>query len=116
MSKGKLLIVNAGVNGITKVWNHLTGEKEQKLFPPNIPIECSEEMGEYLLRKFCDPQMAIYFKSADGAALVSAPIEPDEPPTSEELEEEINGFIPKVTKAQAQEFRQKRKYTRRATK
>jgi hypothetical protein len=65
-----MLLVNVGTQGFTKIRN---GEKgavlETKHFPPNIPVECSDEMGKDLLKKYNNPTMQIIMRSAEGFAL-----------------------------------------------
>jgi hypothetical protein len=72
-----MLIVNIGSQGFTKV---LHGEKgaviETKEFLPNIPVDCSKEMGIGLLKKYNNPTMQIIMRSAEGFALSENPVTP----------------------------------------
>ena len=91
-----MLVVNIGTQGITKV-RYKGGNDpdkgfvvEHKHFPPDVPVECSEEMGKNLLAKYSNPTMAVYFKSHEDALVdASKPMNltmPDD--TSAEIEEE----------------------------
>lgn len=114
MHNETMLIVNAGTNGMKRTIIHKDGTREDKTFPPNVPVDCSEEMGEYLLAKYCDPTMAVFFRKADGNALNVAPV--DRAPSDEELDQEIEGYVPETRKAFAPiaaTVQQKRKYNKR---
>ncbi len=63
-----MLVVNVGVQGMRKTLRHIDG-LEERIFEPNVVVRCSIEMGEYLLKKYCDPTMAIVFRLAEGEAL-----------------------------------------------
>jgi|WetSurMetagenome_2_1015567.scaffolds.fasta_scaffold02369_7 hypothetical protein len=82
----KMLIVNIGEQGFTKV---IHGEKgairETKHFPPNVPVECSAEMAVGLLKKYNNPTMKIIMRSAEGFALIDPPVVPIIPATDEPL-------------------------------
>jgi hypothetical protein len=95
--EGKMIVVNVGECGITKV---LSGEKgavrEKRFFPPNIPVECSHEMAVGLLKKYNNPTMKIIFRSAEGFALTESEALPifdteigEVAPESAEVEEPV---------------------------
>lgn len=67
-----MLVVNAGTQGMSKTVYHPNGEVEERIFEPNVVVRCSLEMGEYLTKKYCDPTMAIFFRSAEGPALAGS--------------------------------------------
>jgi hypothetical protein len=98
-----ILIVNAGIQGMNRAWQHPDGTLEEKHFPPKVPVSCSVEMGEYLLKKYCDPVMAIHFKRAGGKFL-NQPAEPEQAdqsllePDDETDDEEIQGYTPETPK------------------
>lgn len=78
----KMLVVNVGVQGITRVrYRGGNGADkgfvvEHKHFPPLTPVECSKEMATGLLKKYNNPTMAIIFRMAEGFALSDAPVVP----------------------------------------
>ena len=60
----EMVVMNCGTQGMNKF--RMGANKvvlEKKTFPPNVPIRCSREMGEALLKKYSNPNMAIFFRN-----------------------------------------------------
>lgn len=55
-----MIIVNVGKNGIYKEIYH-GSDREGKQFQPGVNVDVSQELGEYLLNKYNNPNLAIHF-------------------------------------------------------
>lgn len=60
--ENRIVVMNIGTQGCNKFRYEGRRVLERKHFPPNVPVECSREIGEALLRKHNDPTKAIFFR------------------------------------------------------
>ena len=110
MSEEIMVVMNCGTQGMNKFRMQGRTVLEKKTFPPFVAVECSREMGEALLKKHSNPNMAIFFRN---------------PADKKHIAEIENNFMPNIgaaakarkeaasNNAGAVEKSAKRKYVRR---
>lgn len=86
-----MYVINLGSQGI-----HVKG----KLFPPGVSLEVQDEVGMYLLKKFNNKKMAIYFQKALDVPDLHKVIEQDEKPIAKP--------VPVIAKPKAKRGRKKK--------
>ena len=59
----KMVVVNCGSQAIHKFRMNGRTVLEHKIFVPKVAVECSREMGEALLKKHSNPNMAVFFRN-----------------------------------------------------
>lgn len=63
----QMVVINCGKQAVNKfeIEGHII--LEQRHFPVNVPVVCSREMGEALIKKHSNPSAAVFFRDANNA-------------------------------------------------